>query len=157
MSTLFKPELVKILPGFASKGECLGYMAELLASQECLIFPDRFLKAILGREEIMSTGIGRGVAIPHARDITVSKMGIALCRLQKPLEYNALDDLPVNLVFMIAVPQEASHAYMQVLKTLSEYLRDDARRNLLETAATELELYNYAKDIEAAISRALAN
>ena len=53
MNALFKQELVRIVDAFKNKGECLDYMAELLSESGCLSFPDRYLAAVKGREEIM--------------------------------------------------------------------------------------------------------
>jgi mannitol/fructose-specific phosphotransferase system IIA component (Ntr-type) len=148
MNALFKPDLVRIIERFESKAECLNFMAELLSASGCLSFPDRYLAAVKGREEIMSTGIGRGIAIPHARDLTVSTLRIAVCRLGTALDFQAVDNLPVSLVFMIAVPQSSNHEYMLILRSLSEYLRKDENRAILLGATTDLELYNYVHKIE---------
>ncbi|HNQ43004.1 MAG TPA: PTS sugar transporter subunit IIA [Candidatus Cloacimonadota bacterium] len=152
MNELFKPDLVKIVDAFNTKGDCLSYMADLLSASGCLSFPDRYLAAVRGREEIMSTGIGRGIAIPHARDLTVFTLRIAVCRLRKPLDFQAVDDLPVNLVFMIAVPQSTNHEYMSILRTLSEYLRQDENRMVLLSADTDKELYEIVHELEDTIS-----
>lgn len=149
MNTLFTPELVKIVDRFDTKGECLNFLAEMLSASGCLSFPDRYLAAVKGREEIMSTGIGRGIAIPHARDLTVSCLRIAVCRVMNPIDFMAVDDQPVSLVFMIAVPQSSNHEYMRILRSLSEYLRQDENRVKLLGATTNVELYNYVHEIEA--------
>ena len=119
MSKLFRPELVKIVEKFENKSECLDYMAALLSDCGCLSFPDRFLAAVKGREEIMSTGIGRGIAIPHARDLTVNCLQIAVCMVRKEMEFTSVDGLPVRLIFMIAVPQSSNQDYMKILRSLS--------------------------------------
>lgn len=157
MNALFKPDLVRIVDNFDTKGECLNFMAELLSTSGCLSFPDRYLAAVKGREEIMSTGIGKGVAIPHARDLTVSCLRIAVCRLKQALDFQAVDDQAVNLVFMIAVPQSSNHEYMRILRCLSEYLRQDENRALLLESTTDLELYNHVHKIEDNIRASLAN
>ncbi|HPF08652.1 MAG: PTS sugar transporter subunit IIA [Candidatus Cloacimonetes bacterium] len=157
MSTLFKPELARIVERFESKGDCLNYMTELLSESGCLSFPDRYLAAVKGREEIMSTGIGRGIAIPHARDLTVNCLKIAVCKLDNPLDFNSVDNQPVNLVFMIAVPQSSNHQYMQILRSLSEHLRQDQNRAVLLRATTDRELYNYVHEIENIIGKSLAD
>lgn len=157
MNALFKPELVRLVERFESKGECLNYMTELLSASGCLSFPDRYLAAVKGREEIMSTGIGRGVAIPHARDLTVSCLRIAVCKLETPLDFNSVDNQPVSLVFMIAVPQNSNRQYMQILRSLSEHLRQDENRATLLGATTDRELYNYVHEIEDIIGKYLAH
>jgi mannitol/fructose-specific phosphotransferase system IIA component (Ntr-type) len=152
MNRLFQPELVKIVDGFETKSECLTYMTALLAESGCLNFPDRFLAAVQGSEDIMSTGIGKGVAIPHARDLTVTCIKVAVCLVHQPLEYESVDDLPVQLVFMIAVPQSASKEYMKILRSLSEYLRQSENRNALINATSETELYHDVLKIEKIIA-----
>ncbi|GAB1366899.1 PTS sugar transporter subunit IIA [Candidatus Cloacimonadaceae bacterium] len=148
MNRLFLPELVKIVDEFDSKQDCLHYMANMLSESGCLSFPDRFLAAVKGREEIMSTGIGRGIAIPHARDLTVSCLKIAVCLIRKDLEFNSVDSLPVHLVFMIAVPQSSNQDYMKILRSLSEHLRQEENRQTLTQALSEGELYDKVQLLE---------
>ncbi|MDD2513465.1 MAG: PTS sugar transporter subunit IIA [Proteiniphilum sp.] len=148
MEQLFEFRLVKLIEQFESKNTCLEYMTEMLAESGALSFPDRFLSAVRGREEIMSTGIGRGVAIPHARDLTVTQLKIAVCVCNRALEFQAIDDQPVRLIFLIAVPQGSNNLYMKILRSLSEYLRQDDQRNKLLNATDEKELFEYVHDIE---------
>lgn len=148
MKRLFKPELVKIVEGFDSKAACLEFMAGMLSESGCLSFPDRFLAAVKGREEIMSTGIGRQVAIPHARDLTVGCLRIAVCQIKRELDFGSVDDLPVHLVFMIAVPQSSNQDYMKILRSLSEFLRNDENRELLLQAKDERDLYEKVHVLE---------
>jgi len=155
MNRLFQPDLVRIVDGFETKNACLDYLTTLLADSGCLSFADRFLAAVKGREEIMSTGIGKGVAIPHARDLTVSCLKIAVCLIQEPLEFDSVDNLPVQLVFMIAVPQSSNKEYMRILRSLSEYLRQIENRNQLIQAKDETELYHEVIKIEDIIADSL--
>lgn len=148
MNRLFQPELVRIVDKFDTKGQCLEFLTQLMADSGCLSFPDRFLAAVKGREEIMSTGIGKGVAIPHARDLTVNCLRIAVCMLREGLDFQSVDNQPVRLVFMIAVPQSSNKEYMKILRSLSEYLRQDANRDLLNRASSERELFEYVHQIE---------
>ena len=137
MSKLFKADLVKIVDKFDTKGECLDFMAAMLSDSGCLSFPDRFLAAVKGREEIMSTGIGRGIAIPHARDLTVNSLRIAVCMVRQEMEFNSVDGLPVRLIFMIAVPQSSNQDYMKILRSLSEFLRQEDKSENLFNADRE--------------------
>ena len=155
MNRLIEPELVKIVNSFESKNECLDYMVGLLAESGCLNKPDRFLAAVKGREEIMSTGIGKGVALPHARDLTVNALKMAVCVIRQPLDFMSVDNLPVQLVFKIAVPQDLNKEYMKILRILAEYLRDNDRRQNLINARDEEELYNEVQHIEETMVNAL--
>lgn len=104
----------------------------------------------------MSTGIGRGIAIPHARDHSVNKLGIALCLLREGLDFGSVDSEPVYLIFMIAVPDESNVQYMQVLRHLSEYLRQDDKRHALMHATNEEELFQNVQQMESIILSALS-
>ncbi len=148
MSALFAPELVRIVDTFKTKSDCLDYMAELLDTSGCLLSADRYLAAVKGREEIMSTGIGRGIAIPHARDLTVSCLKMAVCRIQAPLDFDSVDNLPVNLVFMFAVPQNSNQEYMRTLRKISEFLRQEENRAKLLGSKSDLELYKNVQEME---------
>ncbi len=153
MTKLFKRNLVKIIDRFDDKNHCLDYMTGLLAQSGCMEFPDRFLAAVKGREEIMSTGIGREVAIPHARDLMVNTLRIAVCLLKEPLEFQSMDSKPVRGVFLIAVPQNSNQEYMMILRSLSEYLKQDDKRLELLSSNTEEELYTKVSEIEHVITQ----
>lgn len=157
MNRLFRPELVRIVDRFADKNSCLEYMAGMLAETGCLSFPDRFVAAVKGREEIMSTGIGREIAIPHARDLTVSCLQIAVCMTQEAIVYQSIDNLPVRIIFMIAVPQSSNQQYMRILRSLSEYLRQEENRQQILNASSEEELFQYVHKIEDIIISNLTN
>jgi mannitol/fructose-specific phosphotransferase system IIA component (Ntr-type) len=142
-----------MIDGFESKNQCLEYMAKLLSDSGCMEYPDRFLSAVKGREEIMSTGIGKEVGIPHARDLMVNTLRIAVCLLKEPLEFQSMDDLPVRVVFMIAVPQNSNQEYMMILKSISEYLKQDDKRLTLLSSSTEDELFSKVSEIEHVINK----
>lgn len=148
MKKLFDEKLIRIVDGFENKGLCLDYMIGLLAGHGCLSFTDRFATAIKSRELVMSTGIGRAVAIPHARDLTVTRFSIAVCLLRTPLDFDSVDNQPVRIVFMMAVPEEDSRLYMRVLKSLAEYLRQDGQRQKILDASSERKLTEYVFEIE---------
>ncbi|MGI6198269.1 MAG: PTS sugar transporter subunit IIA [Candidatus Cloacimonadaceae bacterium] len=154
---LFTPEAVRIVDHMDSKSLCLEFMCQLLVDTGSLELADRFLDAVKGREEVMSTGIGKGVAIPHARDATVKELKIALCLIRRGIDFESLDKKPVNLVFLTAVPSDANREYMNVLKGLSEYLRHDDKRLPMMEAKDEKELFEYARQIESQIHLADSN
>lgn len=153
MAKLFKRSLVKMIDRFEGKDQCLDYMVKMLSDSGCMQFPDRFLAAVKGREDIMSTGIGKEVAIPHARDLMVNTMRVAVCLLKEPLEFQALDNQPVRVVFMIAVPQNSNPEYMMILRSISECLKQDDKRKTLLESFTEEELFTKVSEIEHVIKK----
>jgi nitrogen PTS system EIIA component len=93
-----------------------------------------FYKAILEREKIVSTGIGMGIAVPHAKLKDLSQFFIAV-GIQKTqgLEWNALDKAPVRIVFMIGGPEDKQTEYLQILSRLTHTIKDeDLRKKLLK-------------------------
>lgn len=148
---LFIPEAVRIVDHIGSKALCLEFMCQLLVDSGSLVFADRFLAAVKSREEVMSTGIGKEVAIPHARDITVKELKTALCLFRSGVDFKSVDGKDVKLVFLTAVPQDSNREYMKVLKGLSEYLSQDSKRLPMLEAKDEKELFEYALQIETQI------
>lgn len=103
--------------------------------------PDReaFRKAIFDREKIVSTGIGMGVALPHAKFKGFPDFFIAVGILaKKGVDWNALDQAPVRLIFMIGGPDDKQTQYLQILSQLTSAIRDpEFRKKLLHAQTIE--------------------
>jgi nitrogen PTS system EIIA component len=93
--------------------------ASALDAPEALI-----LTEILRREELGSTGTGGGVAVPHARIPGVAKPFGVLARLRQPVEFNAIDEKPVDLVFMLVLPSNGQNEQISTLACVARKLRD---------------------------------
>jgi len=93
---------------------------------------------IVERETEMSTGIGYGIAIPHARLSGIDRLYMATARSIKGIEFDSLDGMPVNLIFMMVSPASTSTEHAQVLSTLSQIMSyEDVRKSLLEASTPE--------------------
>jgi PTS system nitrogen regulatory IIA component len=108
-------------------------MVETLESAGRLQDRDSFYQAIFDREKIVSTGIGMGVAIPHAKLPNYDDFFIAIGILQKGVEWNALDGAPVRLIFMIGGPDDKQTEYLQILSSLTNAIKDEQRRKKMLT------------------------
>ncbi|MFA5955383.1 PTS sugar transporter subunit IIA [Hyphomicrobium sp.] len=93
------------------------------------------------REELGSTGIGSGVAIPHARFAGIEKPFAMVARLKPPVNFDAIDGLPVDLVFLLLIPLSANTDHLNVLATISRRLRDRAAVDLLRSSKDEGSFY----------------
>jgi len=90
------------------------------------------LDSLLERERLGSTALGCGVAIPHGRIKGLKEATAAFYRLEPPLEFDSPDGLPINLCFILLVPQDANELHLQILGELAEMLGDaDMRERLL--------------------------
>lgn len=92
-----------------------------------------FYNSILEREKIVSTGIGMGVAIPHAKLPDYEDFFISMAILRNGVDWNALDGAPVRLVFMIGGPDDKQTEYLQILSNLTLAIKDEARRKKMLT------------------------
>jgi PTS system nitrogen regulatory IIA component len=108
---------------------------------------ESFFKAIIEREKIVSTGIGMGVAIPHAKLHSYNHFFIAIGILKKPVEWNALDGAPVRLVFMIGGPDDKQTEYLQLLSSLTQAIKDEDRRKRLLTLQDPISIIELFKSI----------
>lgn len=94
---------------------------------------EAFYHAIIEREKIVSTGIGMGVAIPHAKMPSYNQFFIGIGVLEKPVDWHALDGAPVRLIFMIGGPDDKQTEYLQILSGLTQTIKDEDRRQKLLT------------------------
>jgi len=119
-----------------SRAETLGTAPPIKNRQELTV-------EILKREELMSTAIGRGIAIPHVRlsSVTDLVMAVGLCR-NDIIDFQTIDDVPVRLLFMIAAAYNQHAYYLQTLSFFSTKLKNTALREGLLAAATPLAAYN---------------
>lgn len=98
------------------------------------------------REQLGSTGVGKGVAIPHGKIDGLSRVVGLLARLDTPVDFDAVDDQPVDLVFLLLAPTNASAAHLKALARVSRLLRDEDVRQALRGAKTAEALFAIAVD-----------
>ena len=96
--------------------------------------------SLFAREKLGSTGLGQGVAIPHGRIKGLKDASGAFYRLKTPLEFDAPDNQPVSLCFILLVPKDANERHLQILGELAQLFGDDAMRSKMLNAATPSEL-----------------
>lgn len=101
---------------------------------------DQFFNAILDREKIVSTGIGMGVAIPHAKLHSYDHFFIAIGFLKKPVDWKSLDGTPVRIVFMIGGPDDKQTEYLQILSHLTHAIKDEELRKKLLNLSEKSEI-----------------
>ncbi len=99
------------------------------------------LEGLLERERLGSTGFGRGVAIPHARAAGINRPIVVLLQLETPVDFDAADGMPVDLVFAMLSPENAGAAHLHALAAISRLVRDDAMHAALSQAPDSEALY----------------
>lgn len=124
-----------------NREEVLVELSELLEkSNNILASNNDIYKALIDREKLGSTGIGKGVAIPHAKTECVKSLTVAFGVSRKGISFNSLDDEDVNLFFVFASPNKDSQIYLKVLARISRLIREEEFRTRLYNCKTSKEV-----------------
>jgi PTS system nitrogen regulatory IIA component len=115
-----------------SKRQALQTVSDMAARQLGLDAAD-ILQALLERERTSSTGVGHGVAVPHAALKGLDRMHGIFIHLDTPVEYDSIDDMPVDLIFALLAPEGAGSEHLRALAKVSRLLRQKELREQLRT------------------------
>lgn len=136
-----------------SKSEAIDEMVQKLYDTNVITSIDNYKKGILAREAQTSTGLGDGIAMPHAKNAAVNKAAVLFAKSEKGVDYEALDGQPVHLFFMIAAPEGANDTHLQALASLSRLLiHPEFVQQLKEVSSPEEVLALFEKE-EAALEK----
>lgn len=127
-----------------SKKRILQSIATLFAEQVNGLDQDKLFQSLLNRERLGSTGIGDGIAIPHCRFDTGGNTYAACLSLNDPVDFDAIDSKPVDIVFAMLVPEDAEQAHLETLAGLAEAMTQQKYVLSLRKAATDTQLYDAA-------------
>lgn len=130
-----------------SKSEAIDMLVELQVKGGNIADKDEYKKGILAREEKGSTAVGEGIAIPHAKSEAVKAPSLAAMTVPEGVDYEALDDEPSNLLFMIAAPNDGD-VHLEVLSRLMTILMDEDFREKLLNAKDKDEFLKIIDDME---------
>ena len=121
-----------------TKDEALAELIEAVAASPAVEDPEALLRAVREREKLLSTGIGLGIAIPHARIPSVNDFVVAVGRRRDGIDFGSIDGRPAQIVVLIAGPQDAQKSYLELLAQLSKRLKlEDVRQQVVGDATPE--------------------
>lgn len=106
------------------------------------------LRFVREREKVGSTGIGRGIALPHCKSSVVDRPFVVFARLREPVEYAATDGEPVHSVFLIASPPEAADVHVAILRTVARLARDDYYARILRNTTDPESLFELFREAD---------
>jgi PTS system nitrogen regulatory IIA component len=129
-----------------TRDEALSVLVDVANAAGKIENREDFFQAIVDREEIVSTGIGMGVAIPHSKLHSYDHFFIAIGILKKGVDWNALDGAPVRIVFLIGGPDDKQTEYLQILSGLTVAIKDEERRKKMLTLNSSDDIINLFKD-----------
>lgn len=149
ITDLLTVDAVQLNVTASDKKEILNQAVDLMVAQGNVSDRADYLRAVLEREEESTTGVGDGIAIPHGRCDGVSKPGLIAMVIPEGVDYEALDDEPVNLLFLIAANPQSGSAHIDILSKLSGMLMHDEFTTALKEAKTPEEFLKIIDDAEA--------
>jgi len=132
ISKYMNPQMVAFLDA-SDREQALKQLIHAVQESGMIQDENVFYEAISDREKIVSTGIGMGVALPHAKLADYENFFIAIGVLQKGIEWDSLDGAPVRLIFMIGGPDDKQTEYLQILSHLTNAIKNEERRKKMLT------------------------
>jgi PTS system nitrogen regulatory IIA component len=144
LSDFLSPERVLANIEAQNKRDALKEISEFVSTVEKddVLTAKRLFNAILDREELGSTGIGDGVAIPHAKIHGLKNLCACFARSQDGVDFKAIDSEPVRLIFMLLVPENSAGIHLKALARISRVLKERDFREQLIAAKDSQELYD---------------
>jgi PTS system nitrogen regulatory IIA component len=146
---LVKPERIRVPLNGQDKASILAELVDLVARSEGREGErEAIYRAVLEREGVLSTGVGDGIALPHAKYEGLDGMVMAAGVSRNPVDYGSLDGKPVRLFFLLIAPESAAGAHVRALSRLSRVMRDPALRSRLIEASDEVAFFRVLGEAE---------
>lgn len=148
ISEILNVQGIKIGLASAKKEDVLKEMVDVLAKVIDIGEPKNIVKSLLERENLGSTGIGQGIAIPHGKTDKVEKLVAVLGISKQGVNFDALDGEPVYIFFLLVAPKDCAGPHLKALAQISRLLRDTYFCMLIRKCRTPEEVYNLIKNEE---------
>lgn len=148
LSNLLKEKFIALDLKGGDKKKVLGELTELIAQSKKIKSKKVFFNCLMEREELGSTGIGSGVAIPHAKTKAVNDFILAFARKDEGMDFGALDGEKTYVFFVLASPKEQVGGHLKILAEISRLVRDKFIVDLLRRAENKKEIIKVISEAE---------
>ncbi len=152
LADLLVPERVRLEVDAERRQDVLKALAELVGGQDSTV-REAVFDDLVSREHMGSTGVGNGIAFPHARVDFLPSLRLACVRTTTPVEFSALDGRPVDLFFALAGSKQARREYLAALGSLSYLFRNDETRRRFREAPDGAEVVRLFRELVASTPR----
>jgi len=142
ISDILSPDCVFPNEECHSKKDVLDTLAKKIANSDNSTAQTEVFDCFITRERLGSTGLGNGIAIPHGRLKHGKKTIAAFMQLDTGIDYDAVDKVPVDLLFALIVPEDSTEEHLQTLATLAEMFSDTTTVNKLRQSSSAKEIYS---------------
>jgi mannitol/fructose-specific phosphotransferase system IIA component (Ntr-type) len=138
INQLLRPDLVRIGLSGTTKTEVIDALIDVLDGHEAIDSLDAVRNAIFDREEMMSTGVGKQLGLPHAKTPAATETVAAFATTAEPVDFGAVDDEPIRLLLLLVGPEEDKSKHIKILGRISRLVsRDDLRNRLIEAGSPQ--------------------
>ncbi len=141
LSEVLAPDCTKSAVPCSSKKRALEIISEI-AAQYTGLNSNELFECMLSREKMGSTGIGNGIAIPHARMTEFDQAIAVLVQCEEPIDFDAIDNRPVDILFALLVPEDQCKEHLKTLGAMAARLNDKQVLKALRKAESDQELYS---------------
>lgn len=141
LSTLLQPDCTRCAVEVTSKKKALELLGQLAAPRLSNTTAFNVFESLLQRERLGSTGIGFGIAIPHGRVADASKPVAILMTLAEAIDFDAIDNQPVDIIFALLVPEHQHEQHLHTLAAVAQRLNDKQTTRAMRDADSDMELY----------------
>ena len=148
LSKFTEESLINFNLKWTSKNEIIKELVDLAAKSKLVKDRDELYQAVVEREKLVTTGVGYGVAFPHAKTKAVKGILIAFGRSSAGVDFEAMDKKPVHLFFLIAAPEDAIGAHLNVMARLSYIMKSEKVREKLMQTQSPKELLEIIDSVE---------
>jgi PTS system fructose-specific IIC component len=148
LADVFQPEYIKIPLKKNSKPEVIKELVEILHDHQAIGNPERIIEAVFDREEIMTTGVGNGVAIPHCKHKDSRNFAIALGIHPQGIDFQSIDHKPAHIIFLLVGPEDQPGTHIKLLSRISRIISKDKVRERVLTCKTATELFDLLNEEE---------
>ena len=148
IASLLEEPFIAVNLAAESKEEALMMLVDRLGDSAKVLDLEKVRRAILEREKIMSTGVGHGFAIPHAKVDALTDIVAAFATLANPIDFQALDGQPVRLVFMLVGRETHVGTHLKLLSRVSRLMNNETFRDQLLQAGTPAEVLQLFQEEE---------
>jgi len=141
LTDILAADCVKVPMEATDKTGAIRELVDLLAERGRISDRDELLQAVLDREKIRSTGIGKGLAVPHGKCGACPELVMAVGKPAKPIDFDSKDGQPVDLIVLLASPPDQTGPHIQALARISRLMLIDAFRSAIAKARSAEEVY----------------
>lgn len=141
IQNILTPERTQYAAKSSTKKSMLELTSKMLAEENSSLHYNDILTKLVERERLGSTGIGHGVAIPHARIAGIDSAIASLIHLDTPINFDSADDQPVDLIFGFIVPEGLEGEHLELISTLATLFNEERFREKLRSSGTNAALY----------------